>query len=87
MLHERTFCEERHKDTDRKDTMDAEQRGAQSVSLVTERLSKWTDTNSTSYKMNRSESVGILHFSFRDELLHVKGVLTLKQGERDVTSV
>ena len=34
-------------------------------------LSKCTDTNLTSYKANRSESVGIQHVSFRDEKLNV----------------
>ena len=45
------------------------------LSLVTEWVSKWTDTNSTSYKLNRSKRVRILYFSFRDEMLHVEEML------------
>lgn len=61
--------------------MDTEQRGAE-VSLVTEQLSKLTDTKSSSYTMNRSESVGILHF--REGMFHVKEMFRkyeLKQSE------
>lgn len=58
--------------------------------LVTEWLSKWTDTNSASYKMRRSESVGILYFSFRDKMLHVKGTVVkseLKQGKNEQSQI
>ena len=48
-------------DTDSEDVMDVEE--------ATERLRKCTDTNSASSNVNRSESGGILHFSFRDKML------------------
>lgn len=49
-----------YKSIDKNEHMDTEQRGAEG-SLVTEQLGKLTDTKSSSYKMSRSESVGILH--------------------------
>lgn len=60
MLQERQFS--LYKATDR---MDTEQRGAE-VSLVTEQLSKLTDTKPSSYTMNRSESGGNSAFQGRD---------------------
>lgn len=43
IIQERTLCvaqEELYKATDRKETIDTEQRGAENLSLVTERLTK-----------------------------------------------